>query len=317
MLRQAAELVDPDNGYPEIYLEEVLEGLPEFFEAIGPDPVNKVVSHGSADMPLSATLRLPYCLAMINGKGPYRLVVDTGGSITLSLDDDIADELGLKSHGTAPIRGISGKQDSQQTLVDELLIGEIVCRRVMTRTFAMPELITLAADGIIGTGVFGEGRMSFDFEHAALVVTPSTDKPAAGVEFPVRVIGDAKVMAPIKLENIDALALLDSGADVAALAPSVISELYPGRDFPGITAAGLGVGQGAAAGVTLTPGVNVECWGRKFDNYSGVSLDVLDNLLSPILGMQTQMLIGMPVFREMNSWTIDYPRRRMWIEWVK
>jgi len=317
LLRRATDLIDPANGYPEIHLEEVLDGLPEFFDAIGPQPINRIASHGKAVMPLGKIIRLPYCEALINGQGPYRLIVDTGGSITLSLDDDIARELELKSYGTASIRGISGKQDSQQMLVDSLQIGEIACRRVMTRTFAMPELLTLAADGIIGTGIFGEARMVFDLEHESLVIAPSTDKSGAGEEFQVRIIGDAKVMASIKLENARAVALLDSGADVAALAPSVIKDLYPDRDFPSMSAAGLGVGEGVAAGVALTPGVNLECWGRKFDNYSGVSLDVLDNLLSPILGVQTQVLIGMPVLREMKSWTIDYPRRRMWLEWVE
>jgi hypothetical protein len=48
-----------------------------------------------------------------------------------------------------------------------------------------------------------------------------------------------------------------------------------------------------------------------------MGLEVLDTLLSPILGVQTQVLVGMPIFRDMKSWTIDYPRRRMWVEWIK
>lgn len=317
MLHKAAQLVDPANGYPEIYLEEVLDGLPEFFAAIGPEPINQVTSYGKADMPMITAIRLPYCLATINGQGPYRLIVDTGGSITLSLDDDIARELNLKSLGTASIRGISGKQDSEQTLVDELHIGEIACHRVMTRTFEMPDLITMAADGIIGTGVFNRGRMTLDFQHACLVVSPSSDDAAPGERADVRIVGDAKLMAPIKLEGRPAIALLDSGADIAAVSPITLKELFPDRKFTSIPIAGLGIGEGTAAGITLAPGVKLEFWGRTFDNYSGIGLDVLDTLLSPILGIQTHVLLGMPIFREMNSWTIDYPRRRMWVEWIE
>jgi hypothetical protein len=317
LLREAAKLVDPANGYPEVYLEELLEGLPEFFEAIGPRPINQITSYGSAEMPMIPLMRLPYCLAMINGEGPYRLIVDTGGSITLALDDDIADELKLKSLGTASIRGISGKQESEQTLVSELHIGEICCRRVMTRTLELPDMITMAADGIIGTGVFARGRMTLDFEHARVVVAPSSDEPATGSRADVRIVGDAKLIAPIRLQDRHAVALLDSGADVAAIAPSALAELFPDRDFPGIPAAGLGVGEGDAAGVMLAPGVKLELWGRTFENYSGLGLDVLDTLLGPILGVQTQVLLGMPVFREMRSWTIDYPRREMWVEWIE
>ncbi len=317
LLRELVQRVDPANGYPDIYLEEALEGLPEFFAAIGTEPINQITCHGSAPMPMIPLVRLPYCLAMINGQGPYRLILDTGGSITLSLDDDVARELELKSFGKASIRGISGKQDSEQTLVDELHIGEITCRRVMTRTFAMAGGLEVVGDGIIGTGIFARARMTLDFEHARLVVSSSSDEPARGHLADVRVVGDAKLIAPIKLQDEQAVALLDSGADVAAVSPTRLRELFPDRPLTIISATGMGVGEGDAAGISLGPGIKLEAWGRTYENYSGVGLEVLDTLLGPILGVQTHVLLGMPVFRDMKSWTIDYPRRQMWVEWIE
>jgi hypothetical protein len=315
-LRKAAELVDPENGYPEIFLAEVLDGLPEFFDAVGTEPINQVTTHGSAQMPMIPMIKLPCCQATINGQGPYRLILDTGGSITLSLDDDVARELKLPSYGTASIRGVSGTQDSEQTLVDELRIGDITCHRVMTRTFELPDVMTLAADGIIGTGIFNRARMTLDFQHARLVVSPSSEQPAPGNPAEIRIVGDAKLMAPITLEGQPAIALLDSGADVAAVSPARLRQLFPGRNLASIPAVGLGVGDDAAPAISLAPGVKLELWGRTYENYSGLGLDALDTLLSPIIGVQTQVLLGMPVFRDMRSWTIDYPRRRMWVEWL-
>lgn len=315
LIRKAEKLIDPANGYPEIYLEEVLDGLPEFFEGIGPKPMNQISRYGAAPMPMISTLRLPQCSALINGKGPYRLIIDTGGSINLSLDDDIAEELGLKSYGKAGIRGISGKQDSEQSLVDELVIGDIVLKRVMTRTFAVPDMIAVSADGIIGTGMFSQARLCFDFETARLTVSPSGEGAAAGREVPLRIVGDAKLIAPILLQDRAALALLDSGADVAALSPSALKELFPNREPMTINAAGMGVGEGSSAGISLNPGVKLTCWDRTFDNYSGIGLNVLDDLLSPILGIQTQVLVGMPILSQMKTLTIDYPQRRMWVAW--
>jgi tetratricopeptide (TPR) repeat protein len=317
LLRELVQRIDPDNGYPEIYLQEALEGLPEFFAAIGTEPINQVTCHGAAAMPMIPLVRLPYCLVTINGEGPYRLILDTGGSITLSLDDDVARELGLKSLGKASIRGISGKQDSEQTLVDELRIGEITCRRVMTRTFAMLGGLEAVADGIIGAGIFARERMTLDFEHARLVVSVSSDEPARGRLGEVRVVGDAKLVAPIKLQDEYAVALLDSGADPVAISPLRLKELFPDHPLTIISASGMGVGEGDAAGISLGPGVKLEAWGRTYENYSGVGLEVLDTLLGPILGVQTHVLLGMPVFRDMKSWTIDYPRRQMWVEWIE
>lgn len=317
LIRKAQRLTDPANGYPEIYFAEAMEGQPEFFEGIGPKPINQITRYGAAPMPMLLTLRLPYCTAMINGKGPYRLIVDTGGSIALSLNDNLVTELGLKSYGKADIRGVSGKQESEQSLVDELVIGDITLNRVMTRTFAMPDVISLAAEGIIGTGMFSQARMTLDFQNAQLVLAPSSDGPAEGREAPLWIIGDGKLIASVELEERLSLALLDSGADVVALAPSVFRELYPDRKPMTIDAAGLGVGEGGMAGISIGPGVKLVCWHRTFENCSGIGLNVLDDLLSPILGVQTQVLIGMPFFRQMNSCTIDYPTRRMWIAWPK
>lgn len=316
-LREAERRVDPDNGYPEIYLAEALKGLPDFFAAIGAEPINQITGHGAGNMPMIMPFRLPYCPAMINGQGPYRLILDTGGSITLSLDDDVARELKLKSFGTASIRGISGTQESGQTLVDDLRIGEIVCRRVMTRTFALPELIELAADGIIGTGVFARARMTLDFEHARLSISASSEQPASGEPAELRIVGDAKLVAPLVLQGESALGLLDSGADVAAVSPRRLKKLFPDRELAPLPTDGLGVGEGAEAGISLAPGVDLEFGGRTYENYSGIGLEVLDSLLSPILGIQTDVLIGMPVFRDMKSFTVDFPRRRMWVEWLE
>jgi tetratricopeptide (TPR) repeat protein len=316
LLRQATRRVDPAHGYPEIYLGEALEGLPQFFAAVGTEPLSQITGHGAADMPQLLPGGLPHCLATINGAGPFRLILDTGGSIALSLDSDAARDLQLKSLGTASIRGVSGKQDSEQALVDELQIGEIVCRRVMTRVFDLPAVVKPMADGILGTGVFTRGRATLDFQHARLIVAPTSDAAAPGSPADLRIVADAKLIAAIKLQDEPALALLDSGASVAAISASRLRALFPDRELSVLPAQGMGVGQGGQAGIVVGPGVKLELWGRTYENYSGIALDVIDTLLAPIVGVQTDVLVGMPVFRDMKSFTVDFPERRMWVEWL-
>ncbi len=57
--------------------------------------------------------------------------------------------------------------------------------------------------------------------------------------------------------------------------------------------------------------------GRRFANFAGVSVNDLDRVISHSFGIQVDLLIGMPTFRQMRSWTIDYPRRRMWVHWLE
>ena len=318
LIRQAEKKVDVANGYPEIYLAEQLEGLAEYFDAIGPKPVNQIRSYGSSPMPVITLINLPGCEVMINGHGPYRMIVDTGGSIMLSLDSSIAAELSLESIAQSSVHGVAGKDESGQVLIDELRIGDVVCHRVMSRTFGVRKSIAYAADGIIGTGLFGDGRMTLDFQEGRLTVQPSSSEPGPGSAADLRIVADAKLIAPIPLNGEPAAALIDSGADAFAVAPSRLRKIFPGEAIRTLPAAGaFGVGGDQNPAISLTRGVDFRFAGRDYQNYGGLGLDVLDTLLGPMLGIQNDALIGMPVLREMKTLTVDFPQCKMWVEWLK
>jgi hypothetical protein len=316
LVREAEALCNPANGYPELFIRDQLQGVAEFLDAVGPEPLNQVTTFGSAAMPMVPLINLPGCDARINGRGPYRLIVDTGGSITLSLDDSIAAELGLKSVATSAIHGVGGREDSGQVLVDELKIGSITCRRVMTRTFAVRQAVAFAADGILGTGLFADARMQLDFQKGVLTVEPASDRPGPGVRAELRIVGDGKLIAPVTLAGQPATCLLDTGADACALSPARLRQIFPGRPIRSLPAFTLGVGSQLNPGLSLSPGADLELAGRKYPDYGGIGLEVLDTLLSPLLGMQIDALVGMPVMRNMRLLTIDYPSARMWIDWL-
>lgn len=318
LLRRAERATDPKNGYPETLLGESIEGVADYLAAIGPEPLNQITGYGAAPMPPLVMFNLPSCDVLINGKGPYRMIVDTGGSMLLAVDTAVAEEIGLKSHGKASVRGVSGKSESEQVLVDELRIGTITCKRVFSRTFDVRGAIMGAADGIIGTGLFARGRMVLDFTTPQLIVEPSRAEPGRGQAADLRIVGDAKLIVPVTLQGGPALALLDTGADAVALAPATLTRLFPGKPIPKVQVGiGIGVGAGDKPAVSLPmDAVAMEFAGRKFPNYGGVGLDVLDTLLSPILGTQLDLLLGMPLFRDMRSCTVDFPRGKLWIDWL-
>lgn len=317
LIRKAEKKIDVANGYPENLAAESISGLSEFFEKIGNERINQITQHGSAAMPVLRMANLPYCEVLINGHGPYRVVVDTGGSVTLSIDHAVAEECGLTALGEAPIRGVSGLDTSQQALVDELAIGEIRCRRVMTRVFGVRQAVMGLADGVLGTGVFSDGRMTLDFGSARLVVLPSSDEPGVGEPTEVRIVEDSKLLVPVRINSEEALALFDTGADAAAIAPSRLRQLFPEHRGLRVEAPMGGVGQGSNPTLEISRGVTLDLPGRTFQQFSGLGLDVLDSMLGPFLGVQSDVLVGMPVFREMRSMTVDFARCKLWIEWLK
>jgi hypothetical protein len=318
LMRRVEGLLDASHGYPETYFDEAVDGMADFLTAVGPQPLNQITEPGAAPMPPLVMLNLPSCDVLINGRGPYRMAVDTGGSVIVALDQAVADELGLKSVAKSTLRGASGKTDCGQVLLDELRIGTIRCRRVLCRTFDVRSAVLNSADGVLGTGIFVHGRMTLDFASGQLHVARSSEAPGPGRAVDMRLVSDAKLILPVQLENRPALALLDTGADVVATAPSVLKELFPDREIPTFNpGVAVGIGSGENMEISTSSGATLRLAGREFKNYGGLGLDVLDKTLGPALGVRIDMLLGMPMFREMKSCTVDYVRCKMWIEWAE
>jgi hypothetical protein len=77
-----------------------------------------------------------------------------------------------------------------------------------------------------------------------------------------------------------------------------------------------GVGAESAPTISLAPGADVLFAGRHLAKISGLGLDALDTLLGPMLGVQSDVLIGMTILSQMRSMTVDYRRCRLWIDWA-
>ncbi|MFO0838232.1 MAG: aspartyl protease family protein [Phycisphaerae bacterium] len=315
-LDRAAKLLDARNGYPEPNVIDATSGLAEFFRQIGGEPINRMQALGVASFTVAPLIRLLLVETTINGQGPYRLILDTGGSVLLSLDSGVADEIGVKSLASANIRGAAGKEQSGQALVDELRLGSISMRRVLTRTYPISQRVGYAADGVLGAGLFERHRMTLDYQQMRLIVAESSTTAARGVEVPICVIGDGKIFAELSVNDRDASALFDSGADVVAMSPLRLRELDPDFNPPTFSGAGMAVGEEKGLSVSLSRGVTFELAGRNFEKYGVIGLDALDAQVGPLLGVQADMLVGMALLRQAATWTVDYPRRKMWLEWL-
>lgn len=316
LIRTLQKTVDPKQGYPSTFAAESLEGLAEFMEAAGRERLNQVAAFGVASMPPIESMGLPYVEALINGKGPYRLLLDTGGSIALSIDKEIAEDLGLKSIADASIRGATGKDTSGQAIVSELRVGDIVSKRVITRIFGVREAVAGIVDGILGTGIYSDARMTLDFAGERLIVAAASDRPGPGKPMETRIIGDAKILSLITIQGQPGVALLDTGASAVAVSPRRMEQWFDEDSLLKVeNVGGIGVGSGEGMSAALSPPLDFEFAGRKSGKFNGLGLDVLDRTLSPILGTHIDLLIGMPVFREMKRMTVDYPSCRVWVEW--
>ena len=281
----------------------------------GGEPLNQIVAYGSAAMPMNRVLQLPQCDVLLNGEYAYRMALDTGGGDTLLLSPGVAEEIGLATAGSTGVVGLGGISRGDLAVVDTLSLGEIRCARVFAFVASEETALVHVCDGVIGAGLLAGGRIRLDFAQAELSVAPSSDEPEEGEEVAIELGANGHILAGVQLQGKSAWALLDSGASRVVFSPRWLRENYPDHPVVELPVPQLVMGLQMATPGPLTS-VEVNFAGRTMGEMVGVVLPDLDALVKGNMERRVGVVIGMTVFREMRSWTVDFPRKRMWIAWL-
>ena len=122
-----------------------------------------------------------YMQVKLNGKGPFRLLFDTGGANIVT--PDLARQLGLKTEGALQGRGVGEKsEDVGLSRVDSVQVGDAT---VSNQVFAVFPLASFAMaegvpqSGLIGYEVLKRFTVRVDYEKGLLTLT---DPPAFAYE---------------------------------------------------------------------------------------------------------------------------------------
>ncbi|MCA9298029.1 MAG: aspartyl protease family protein, partial [Phycisphaerales bacterium] len=120
-----------------------------------------------AHVPLDTALGKPSIEVMINDRGPYRLLVDTGASPPLILNDDLVKELRLETREGPRIGDPSNPEAIPTRAFDvgTVRIGDVVVRDVPGLTWNRSALYTgdEAPRGVIGLPLFQGYLVTFDY----------------------------------------------------------------------------------------------------------------------------------------------------------
>src|SRR3984893_5112995 len=113
---------------------------------------------------------------MINGQGPFRLVLDTGASRS-GITAQVADTLGISPDTSRPVllRGVTGSVAVPTIRVDSFAVGDVIL------TPATLPIVTDAlggAEGVLGTEGFGDKRLYIDFKHDSITIAHSRGERA-------------------------------------------------------------------------------------------------------------------------------------------
>ncbi len=113
-----------------------------------------------------------YVQVKLNGKGPFRMLCDTGGANIVT--PTLAKELGLKTEGALEGRGVGEKsEDIGLAKMQSLEVGDAT---VLNQVFAVYPLESFASvegieeHGLIGYEVFKRFVVKVDYEHSVLTL---------------------------------------------------------------------------------------------------------------------------------------------------
>jgi len=145
------------------------------FAMPAPPPPDFAIAGGasSATIPFELLNNHIYVQATINGKGPFRLLCDTGGANILT--PPAAAALGLKAEGALQGRGVGEKsEDVALAPVDSLALGDVTLSRQVFAIFPMASFSSVegvAVDGLVGHEIFKRFVVRVDYEAGRLTLT--------------------------------------------------------------------------------------------------------------------------------------------------
>lgn len=165
-----------------------IKGLIDFYRYLGTTKINRPAGKEVVTVPFELVNNRPFIKIMVNGKGPFRFVIDTGASMSV-LSDKTAAELGLKpvaKGGNARAIGGSGSFPILYGLLDSISIGEtkidVVPIYIRTVYSAEDSPESERSDGYLGLSVLSHFATTIDYQTRQIVLdrTPLTEDVLAG-----------------------------------------------------------------------------------------------------------------------------------------
>ena len=149
---------------------------------------------------------------LIDGKGPYRLVLDTGATRS-AVTARTAEKLGsapVESH-TMLVRGFTGSALVPSIHAERLEVGEL-----LIGPMNMPVLLDVfgGAEGVLGIEGLRDVRILADFSHDQLIIARSHGQraPRGFSVVPLRVEHGGLLVADILVGHVRTKAVIDTGA---------------------------------------------------------------------------------------------------------
>ena len=247
---------------------------------------------------------------MINGKGPFRLVLDTGASHSAVISR-VATNLGIPSQ-SEPIllRGVTGEALVPAIHVDRMEVGDLL---IEPSTLPIVADAFGGAEGVLGREGLPDKRIFADFRHDRLVISRS-HREHAGLGYsviPLKLAHGGLLVADIYVGTVRTQAIIDTGGQRTVGNLALRQALMKHRPADAISEEIIGVTLDVQRGDAM-PAPTIQMGTLKLNN---VQVAFGDMFLFEHLKLTRQptLMIGMDVLGSFDVLVIDYKMRELQI----
>jgi predicted aspartyl protease len=182
-------------------------------------PISEVVIEAPEPRFAAPTLRdrigRIWAPVLINGRGPYRLVLDTGATHS-AIVAQVANSLGVPVAEFASIRvtGVTGSAIVPSIAVNRMEVGELSMDSTILPIVAD---VFGGAQGVLGTEGLSDKRILIDFGRDRVLIMRSRgnlDRKGFAT-LPLHQLRDHLLALDVRVGNVRAKAIIDTGAQVS------------------------------------------------------------------------------------------------------
>ncbi len=247
---------------------------------------------------------------MINGHGPFRLVLDTGASHS-AVTALVALALGIPLDQSPPVilRGVTGFATVPTIRVNTLTVGDLAVDSPILPI--VPDALG-GAQGILGAEGLAGKRIFIDFRHDRIVITYSRNErsPRDFVDVPFHAIRQTLVVVNARIGDVPVKAIIDTGGQTTianlALRAALNRRSMQGRGKPDQI---IGATKDIQDGVIIPmPAIEI---GSIQIRDSGVTFADMYIFKQWKLLNEPAILIGMDALGLLDTLVIDYRRHEL------
>jgi predicted aspartyl protease len=252
--------------------------------------------------------------ATVNGKGPFRFIVDTGATHS-TITPDLARALGLQPTklSTIVVNGITGTAQVSAVTLDRLQTGDLTEDGLIVPVVG--SAVMAGADGIFGAAGLTEKTLSVDFLRNRVRISGGFDNAIHDQSFKVHAtrMSHGLMILAIQVGRVHAFGVIDTGSE-RTLGNLALRDALNERGRPG-----------TVAKVTSVYGATTQVEPGEIFRAPTISIDTLriedvevvygDFHIFKVWELQEKpaMIIGMDVLGTVASLGIDFKNQNIYL----